>query len=128
MKTLIATLAAAAAVTAAVPAMAQPYGHGPARYETQRWDSQANVNQRQRELERIIEAAARRGDLNRRQANELRNDMRSIARLEASYRSGGLNARERAELNRRLDWAERRLVSRLDNSAHRYGYGYGHRR
>jgi Ni/Co efflux regulator RcnB len=129
-KTFVATLAAAAAVTAvAAPAAAQPYERH--RYEAQRWDrAHENINQRQRELTRIIEVGARRGDLTRREVFELRSDMRSIAQLEARYRVGGLTVRERAELNRRLDWAERRLASRLDNRTQHYGYGYGygHRR
>ncbi|MDZ4372281.1 MAG: hypothetical protein U1C74_12760 [Phenylobacterium sp.] len=100
-KTIVATLAAAAAVTAAAPAMAQPHGHG--RYEAHRVDrGHANVNQLQARIEQTIRIGERRGDLTRNEARVLRTNAQDIARLEMRYRAGGLNIRERQDLNRRL--------------------------
>lgn len=135
-KTLFAALAAVATVTAvAAPAAAQPYRDHD-RYEQGRWDrdrdgqrggrGEYNINARQAQLEHRLQQGARRGLITPREMQEMRNDIRSINRLERVYRSDGrLTPRERAELDRRLDWSEARLAGRLDRD---YGYGYGHRR
>jgi len=147
-KTLFAGLAAVAAVTAvAAPAAAQPYRdydryeqgrydgdrwndgrYDNGRHEQGRWDHRGgyDIDRRQQQIERTIEIGFRRGDLTRREVHELRSDLYSIRRLEAHYRVDGLNWRERAELDRRLDWAERRLEGRLNNREYGYGYGYGY--
>ncbi|WP_296595995.1 hypothetical protein [Phenylobacterium sp.] len=122
MKTLIAALAAVTTVTAvAAPAIAsaQPYDRNPHRGEY-------NLNQRQDELNRRIDWGVRSGALTRREAAELRDDARDIARIEARYRVNGLNGWERADLDRRFD----RLDTRIARQTHDrdYGYGYGHRR
>ena len=120
MKTVLAALAAVAAVTAvAAPAAAQPYRDrsGHAEY---------NINARQAELEWRLEQGVRRGLITQREMREIRTDLRSVNRLERAYRSDGrLTARERIQLDRRLDWSEARIASRMDRD---YGYGYGHRR
>jgi len=152
-KTLFAGLAAVAAVTAvAAPAAAQPYRdydryeqgrydngrydgdrydggrYDGGRYEQRHWDHRGgyNIDRRQEQIERVIERGIRQGALTRREVHELRSDLYSIRRLEAHYRVDGLNWRERAELDRRLDWAERRLEGRLNNREYGYGYGYGY--
>lgn len=131
-KTIFAALAAATAVTAvAGAASAQPYG-GPdrrdGRYE-ERWERN-NINQRQAEIERRIDAGQRRGALTRNEATSLQNEARGIARLEVRYRYNGLSGWERNDLNRRLDSLEGRLwrQARDDDRTYRYGQGYGYRR
>jgi hypothetical protein len=135
MKTILATLAAATAIAAlAAPAAAQPYGYdrGHDRYEGRHWNDggrdggRYGINARQARLEQRIEWGIRRGALTGREAREVRHDAYSIAHLERAYRSNGLSYRERQELDRRLDWAERRLEGRLNNNL--YSHGYGHRR
>jgi len=126
-KTIIATLAAAAAVTAlAGPAAAQGYGyerHDQGRYEQdrhdRRWDDAGNINARQAQISQRIEWGLRRGTLDRREAARLRQDAREIARLEAQYRYGGLTSAERRILDRRLD----RLELAVSYEAHDRDYG-----
>lgn len=62
-----------------------------------------NINQRQRELDRRIDAGLRSGRLTRAEAASLRSEYQSIASLEARYRRNGLSVSERAELDRRFD-------------------------
>jgi hypothetical protein len=125
MKTLIASLAAIAAVTAvAAPAAAQPYGHDryqQGRYEQARPDQnrdwnrgdrrheRLSINERQQNLERRIERGIRNGDLSRREAYRLRGESRQIAQLESRYRVNGLSQWERSDLNRRMDRLESQI-------------------
>ena len=96
MKRTLLTLAALAAVTAApLAAQAQP------------WQS---INQRQANLDRRIDQGVRTGSLTRPEAARLRNEFRSISRLEANYRrSNGLSMRERADLDARFDRLSRQI-------------------
>lgn len=138
-KTVFAALATATAFTAiAGAASAQPYGgyeQRDYRYDYRqerqedRWERR-NINQRQMEIERRIEAGQRRGALTRNEATSLGNEARNIARLEARYRYNGLSGWERADLDRRLDRLEGRLwqQARDDDRTYRYGQGYGYRR
>jgi len=110
-----------AAASVAVPAMAQSYGHAPARqsgltisigsgpsnaygsrngYNQPAWQS---INQRQANLDRRIDVGVRNGSLTRREATSLRREFNQIARLEANYRRNGLTQREMADLDRRFD-------------------------
>jgi len=111
MKTLIASLAAIAAVAAAVPASAQVWT--PVR------DREAKLTQR-------IDQGVRSGELTRREAVNLRMDLRNIERLEDRYRvSGGrLDMRERADLEARFDRLSSRVFAKKHNAPvrgyHRY--------
>jgi hypothetical protein len=89
MKRTFLTLLAATTVIAGVPAVAS----------AQAW----NVNERQAQLDQRIDMGVRNGQLTRAEAERLRNEFRSIARLERNYRSNGLTARERADLDNRFD-------------------------
>ena len=108
-----------AAASVAVPAMAQSYGHAPARqsgltisigstaaygsrngYNQPAWQS---INRRQANLDRRIDVGVRNGSLTRREATSLRREFNQIARLEANYRRNGLTRREMADLDRRFD-------------------------
>ena len=97
MKTLILSMAAAAALTSGVAA-AQPYGY-PGR-ERGEWMS---INHRQAMLDRRIERGVQTGQLTRREAWNLRAQFNQIARLETRYRRNGLSEWERADLDRRFD-------------------------
>lgn len=104
MKKLIVSLAAVASVVSvAAPAAAQSW---------------QNINQRQDRIERRIDQGVRHGDLTRREAIRLRDDVRQIARLEARYRVNGLSTWERQDLDRRLDRLEAQL--RFERRDHQY--------
>jgi hypothetical protein len=127
MKKVLLSLAAVASVAAAVPAMAQPFGHGPDRVidvAYGRFDN--NINQRQRDIAIRIDRGQRDGSLNWREARMLKGQLAQVASLEQRYRIGGLNGWERADLNQRLD----RLSAQVRSNRHdgEYGGGYGHGR
>ncbi|CAN5496880.1 hypothetical protein BH10PSE4_BH10PSE4_34940 [soil metagenome] len=107
MKRTLLALAALAAVSAApLAAQAAP------------WQS---VNQRQTNLEQRINQGVRSGELNRREADRLRGEFRSISRLEASYRrSNGLSMRERADLDARFDRLSRQVMSQKHDRQDRH--------
>ncbi|WP_197422606.1 MULTISPECIES: hypothetical protein [unclassified Phenylobacterium] len=85
-----------------------------------------NINMRQRELDRRIDAGVRRGDLTDAEARRLRDGFREIARLEARYRRGGLTYRERADLDRRFDALA--VGIQWQSTDRQVGEGYGRRR
>ena len=123
MKTIIATLAAAVAITAvAAPVAAQPYRGGNDRYEQGRWQT----SQRAQDAERRIESGLRSGELRQREAARLRAQVQDFARVENRYRAGGLSSWERRDLDRRHDV----LIADMRNAlyARDYGQGYGRRR
>jgi hypothetical protein len=139
-KTLFAALAAVATVTAAAaPAAAQTYRDSD-RYQQGRWDRDGDgrwdrgeyrgdhrgyASERVRTAERRIESGLQSGQLTRREAAMLRDELRDFARLEAEVRYGGVSPRERAQIERRWD----RLVAqiRYETRDREYGYGYGRR-
>jgi Ni/Co efflux regulator RcnB len=107
-RTLLALAALATVAAAPLAAQAAP------------WQS---VNQRQANLEQRIDQGVRNGSLTRPEAKRLRNEFRSITRLEASYRrSNGLSMRERADLDARFDRLSRQVqVERHDRDDRRDG-------
>lgn len=92
-KVLIPALALAAA-SVAVPAAAQSYRGD------NNWQS---INQRQHTLDRRIDQGIRSGQLNRREASNIRAQFNGLVRLENQYRRGGLTRWERTDLDRRFD-------------------------
>lgn len=68
----------------------------------QRGGRDQNFNQRQAELDHMIDKGQRDGALTQREANRLRREFRELAALEARYRAGGLDDGERADLDRRF--------------------------
>lgn len=78
-----------------------------------------NINQRQANLDRRIDAGVRNGSLTRSEAMRLRAEFQQIVRLEAQYRrsGNGLNQVERRELDRRFDALSRQIRDeRSDNN------------
>ncbi|MDZ4375178.1 MAG: hypothetical protein U1C74_27660 [Phenylobacterium sp.] len=114
MKTLIVTLAAAAALTAGTAA-AQPHGYGP----RDRWTP---IEARFEQLDWRIDRGVRAGQLTRREAYRLRSEFREIARLEYRYGRGGLSYRERADLDRRFDRLAAQIRWERTDRDRRYGW------
>ncbi len=81
-----------------------------------------NINQRQMALDARIDAGVRDRTLTPNEAAQLRLEFQEIARLEASYRANGraLSPVERADLDRRFDALERRLVVDRRNDDRRW--------
>jgi Spy/CpxP family protein refolding chaperone len=100
MKRFLMPLAAAAALAAAVPAIA----------DAAPWQS---INQRQANLDHRIDQGVRNHSLTRPEATQLRSDFRQLARLEAQYRRSrpGLTAAERRDLDRRFDNLSQRIYA-----------------
>jgi hypothetical protein len=90
-------------------------------YRPGRWNN-VNLNQRQAQFQQRLARATRDGRITRIQANNLRAEFRTIARLENQYRRGGLSARERADLDMRLDRLQTNF--RATVNANQYAYGY----
>ncbi|MFL5296945.1 MAG: hypothetical protein ACJ798_11245 [Phenylobacterium sp.] len=105
MKRVLFSLAAAATLAAAIPAVATAAP----------WQS---INQRQANLEQRIDQGIRTGDLNRPEAQRLRQQFRHLARLEAQYRrSGGrLTYAERRDLDSRFDRLSERIYAQRHDS------------
>jgi hypothetical protein len=125
MKTLMATLAAVAAVTAAAPVAAQPYrdyDRGD-RYE-RGWDRDrgdyTNFDQRRHRIDRRIERAMRSGELTRREGIRLSERLNDIERLQARYRVNGYTRWEVADLDRQLDQLEHRVYAQSRDSDYAY--------
>ncbi len=131
MKTLMATLAAVAAVTAAAPVAAQPYRDHD-RYERDRGDrggyerhrgdhgAHANFDRRRAQIDRRIERNLRDGDLTRREAVRLSQQLNDIQRLQNRYRQNGYNRWEISDLDRRLDNLERRVYAQIRDGQYAY--------
>ena len=97
MNKLLAALTAASTLALAAPAAAQ-------------YDYQTNANaggavgihNRIARLEARIDAGVRDGTIDRYEARSLRQQLRSITRLERQYSRNGLNQQERADLQQRV--------------------------
>lgn len=121
MKTFTLMLAGLGIAAAALPATTASAAAAPAPYAAnyQGWQ---NVNARQARLENRINQGIRNGSLSRREATRLRNEFRSLSRLEAQYRRSrpGLTANERRDLDRRFDRLSAQIrVERQDRNNHR---------
>jgi len=91
-----------------------------------RWDNNGRrawtpINQRERQLDRRIDAGLRNGGLSQREAYALRVEFNRIARLEAQYRRDGMSYAERRDLERRFDRLNYRLEAELRDNNNRLG-------
>ena len=114
---LIAGAMAAVAIPSAASAapLGQPFGYA------QGWQ---NINARQARIEMKINQGVRSGSLTRGEAMQLRAEFRGIAMLEARYRATrpGLTFAERADLDRRFDQLERKvMVQKHDRDTRGHG-------
>jgi hypothetical protein len=78
----------------------------PAAAHAAPWQS---INQRQANIEHRINNGINRGTLTRPEANRLRRQFRSLARLERRYRHNDLSRWERRDLNLRFDRLSRQV-------------------
>lgn len=139
MKKILMTLAAGAAVLAAMPAAAAPYNNGgpgpgpgpgyggprprPPVTAPPFVDASRQIDARRMEIERRIEQGAQRGLLTRREVRDLRYKMGEIAQLERQYlRSNNfMSVQEARVLNRKLDFVEQMLRQNLRDGERRRG-------
>lgn len=119
MKAFIASVAAVAALSAALPAAAQSWG----RFAP----SQSSAGAR---LEQRIESGVRSGAITPSEARSLDSRLRSVRELEWRYgRDGYISPSEARDLDRRYAELSARIRSeRMDRQRdyRGYGYGYGH--
>jgi hypothetical protein len=94
-------------------------GRGERRDQRGRWE---NLNERQAQFTERLNRAVQDRRITRRQADNLRVEFNSIARLEQRYRRDGLDRVERAELDRRFDRLQANFRASVRSS--QYGYGY----
>ena len=121
MKKILLTLAAGAAVLAAMPAAAAPgpYGPGPGPRPPVSAppfvDASRQIDARRMEIERRIEMGAQRGALTRQEVRMLRYKMSEVAQLERQYRRSNnfVSVQEANILNRKLDYVEQLLRKNL---------------
>ncbi len=120
MKALIASVAAVAALSAAMPAAAQSWGRDSDFRDFGRGRSESA------RLERRIEVGLRSGQLTFREAAMLRRDVAQVRDLEWRYgRDGRISAREARDLDWRYASVTQRLRFERRDPDRGYGYGYG---
>ena len=132
MKKVLLSLAALAAVSTALPAAAQSYGHR-GGYDQRGYDQRGYDNRSwtpvEVRLERLhdrIQRGVESGRLTRREAQGLRYEFRDLVQRERVYGRNGLSWQERADLEARLDrLAARVRFERRDGEERGYGGGYG---
>ena len=116
MKKVLLAAGAFSALAIALPAAAQPYYGGD------------GIHQRFSQLERRIERGIERGALDRREAQGLRMEFRSLVRLDAQYRRDGLSRWEHQDLTRRIENLSARVRYERRDDDRRYGDRYDDRR
>jgi hypothetical protein len=80
------------------------------------------ILERQANLDVRIDAGLRSGDLTRREATNLRQNLSALARMEARYRVNGLSSWEMRDLDRRYDVLSRQVrMERADNQTGWFG-------
>ena len=101
---LMSALAAASLAAAVTPALAQPVGGRIYDHEA-RTDQGGGIRDREDRIAQRIEMGERNGDLTRREAWNMKRELRAIQGMEQRYRGYDhrMNDRERADLQRRLD-------------------------
>jgi hypothetical protein len=92
--------------------------------DERRW---TNLDQRQAAFEQRLNQAVRERRVGSREAANLRNEFRGIARLEAQYRRSppGITPNERAELNRRFDRMAASFRSNMTPNDNLFGFLLG---
>jgi len=81
-----------------------------------------SISQRQANLSQRIDQGIRSGALDRREAYQLKSQLRDVVGLEYRYaRSGGrIDLRERADLDRRFDAISRKVYNQKHGRQHRW--------
>lgn len=121
MKALIASVAAVAALSAAMPAAAQSWGRNSDFGDFGRGRSESA------RLEQRIEVGLRSGQLTFREAAMLRRDVARVRDLEWRYgRDGRISANEARDLDWRYAAVSQRLRFEQRDPDRGYGAGYGY--
>src|SRR5215217_1706264 len=97
MRRQLLSLLAATTIAAGIPAVAS----------AQTW---MRMDQREYQLDQRIDSGVRSGQLTPSEASQLRAEFRNIVALESQYARNGLTASERADLDRRFDMLESRIM------------------
>lgn len=122
MKKLLIPVMAAAAVSVAVPAAAQHYGHGPGHgrpgYSQDRW-SGPPMSVRVRSLERDIEFSHRARVMSTGKARDFRRGISRLLELERDYRNRGMTVERRHDLERRYQDLERSIDRYVQRARYR---------
>jgi hypothetical protein len=135
MKKFLLTLAAGAAVLAAMPATAAPgygnpgYGPGPGPRPRPPVasppivDASRQIDARRAQINGQSEQGARRGALTRNEVRDLRYKLNEVAVLEAQYKRSNrfVSVQEAQVLNRKLDFVEQLLRNNLRDHDRRGG-------
>lgn len=90
-------------------------------------DDYVPISRRLPQLEQRIEIGIRNGQLTRNEAQQLRQDLRELERLEDTYRrsDGRLETREKADLDRRFNVIRTRIYNERTDGQDRPGGGWG---
>lgn len=123
MKKLIIPALALAVASAALPAAAQSYGHGPSRGPSyqQNHGGWQSISQRKYQLDQRIDRGYQNRQLSSREASRLKSELNSLVRLEHQYQRNGLNRAERRELDQRYDRLSAKIrYERNDNNGRRH--------
>ena len=125
MKTALSALALGFLVTSAHADFFDRGGRGHPQASQQSHAYIQQVNARQAQQMRRIEAAQRTGRLSRNEFRALKHEQRQLRMLERKFRADGfMNAREFHRLDRALDLAQRNV--RSETLARNTRHGYGH--
>lgn len=120
MRKVLLSLAAIAAVSAALPAAAQTYNQG---YYTNR--SWTPIEVRLERLQDRIQRGVQSGRLTRPEAERIRVEFRDLVQRERGYSRNGLSWQERADLDTRFDRLNARIsFERRDGEDRNYRRGY----
>jgi hypothetical protein len=143
MKRVLLSMAALSALAAGVPAAAQyqnptypsPYPPQNGAYQTNAYGN-ANMTARIAQLDARLQAGIQSGDISRREAAPLRQQLAQLRDLERRYNRNGLTGQERSDLQQRLrnlrqqiryaDGGARGRYDSYDRDAYgQYDNGYG---
>lgn len=125
MKTALSVLALGLLATSAHADFFDRDGRGHPQVAQQSHAYIQQVNARQAQQMRRIEAAWRAGLLNRYEFRTLKNEQQQIRSMERKFRADGImNAREFQRLDRALNIAHRNI--RMETLARNTRHGYGH--
>ena len=123
MNKFIATMAAVSALAIGAPAVAQPGYGGQQQNNYRRGNADANLSARIDQLQMRLQAGVQSGSITRREAMQLRQQLRQLSQLERQYARNGISGQERGELQRRMRDV-RQAIRRADGNDQARWDGY----
>ena len=112
------SLLAGAALTTAVPALAQTnYDPYPSTYNGQVYAGQNGTQNRIAQLDARLQAGISTGAITRAEARPLRQQIRYLAQLEQRYAADGLSQQERRDLQQRYRYTRKQLRAADPNNS-----------